>query len=402
MGFGEAVRSALDALWSHKLRSTLTMLGLVIGMFAVISSVTAVEVVETYFESSLTVLGTNVVEVQVRQPDEETREQPPPFTYRQVRRLEARSQLQVSMEVYFDRGSASFLDASTEPNVLLLGSNEQYPPNYGFTLTSGRSFSRGEVQAGRNVALLGASVAETLFPSVDPIGKEIRFKGLRLEVVGVLSKRGSFLGFSRDNRIIAPITSLLSEYSGRRTNFNSITIRAPSQKQEPATISSATGHLRFIRGLRPTQEKDFEFQTSEARQERISSFTEALAAGGAAVGAISLLAAGIGVMNVMFVSVTERTTEIGIRKAVGAKRRHILLQFLLEAVLLCQIGGLIGIALGALFGNGVALYFDLQMSVPWGWALGAVGSMLIAALAFGGYPAYQAARVDPIDSIRHP
>ena len=397
-----AFRASLRALRAHPLRSALTMIGLTVGVFAVIAAVTAVEVVASYFERSLAVLGPSVVEVQVDGGTED-RERPPLFTYRQVRRLEARTRLplQISVEVFVDRGAARFRDRATEPNVLLLGSDAEYPSNYGFTLAAGRSFSRSEVRSGRAVALLGAAVAETLFPSVDPIGREVRFQGLRLQVVGVLSERGSFLGFGQDNRIVVPLPALLDRY-GRPPTLSRLTVRARSPARVPTAIDHVVGHLRVIRGLRPGEEQDFRVRTAEARRERIASFTQALAAGGAGVGLIALLAAGIGVMNIMLVSVTERTREIGVRKAVGARRAHILLQFLLEAALLCQAGGLLGVALGVVFGNGVALYFDLQMAVPWEWALGAVGTMFAAALVFGGYPAYRAARVDPIESLRHP
>jgi putative ABC transport system permease protein len=403
MDLREAFWSSLRALRAHPLRSALTMIGLTIGVFAVIAAVTAVAVVESYFERSLAVLGPSVVEVEVGGSDDEGREGPPPFTYPQLRRLEERVRLplQISVEVAFDRGSARFRGQSTAPNVLLLGSDAEYPSNYGFSLTAGRPLSRGEVRAGRAVALLGASVAETLFPSVDPIGREVRFQGLRLEVVGVLSERGSFLGFRRDNRIVAPTTTLLDRYGGPRP-FSRLTVRARSPARVPRAVDHVVGHLRVVRDLRPGEEQDFRVRTAEARRERIEAFTQALAAGGAGVGLISLLAGGIGVMNILLVSATERTREIGIRKAVGAKRGHVLLQFLLEAALLCQIGGLLGVVLGIGFGNGVALYFDLQMAVPWGWALGSVGVMVAAALLFGGYPAYRAARVDPIESLRHP
>ena len=403
MDLREAFWSSLRALRAHPLRSALTMIGLAIGVFAVIAAVTAVAVVESYFERSLAVLGPSVVEVQVGGRGEETRERAPLFTYDQVRRLEARVRrpLQVSAEVYFDRGTARFLDRSTEPNVLLLGSDAAYPANYGFPLAAGRTFSRGEVRSGRAVALLGAAVTETLFPAVDPIGREVRFQGLRLEVVGVLAERGRFLGFGRDNRVVVPLPTLLDRYGGARP-FSSLTVRARSPARVPQAVDHVVGHLRVVRGLRPGEARDFRVRTAEARRERVDSFTEALAAGGAGVGLISLLAAGIGIMNIMLVSATERTREIGVRKAVGAKRAHVLLQFLLEAALLCQVGGLFGVVLGVLFGNGVALYFDLQMAVPWGWALGSVGAMVAAALLFGGYPAYRAARVDPIESLRHP
>ncbi|MFB6247483.1 MAG: ABC transporter permease [Salinibacter sp.] len=402
----EAFWTSTRALRARPLRSALTMTGLTVGVFAVIAAVTAVEVVASYFERSLAVLAPSVVEVQVGGPHEanrESRERPPLFTYPQVRRLEdrVRRSLQISVEAYVDRGRARFRDQSTEPNVFLLGSDAEYPSNYGFTLAAGRTFSRSEVRTGRAVALLGAAVAETLFPSVDPIGREIQFEGLRLEVVGVLSERGRFLGFGRDNRIVAPLPTLLDRY-GAPSTMSSFTVRARTPARVPTAIDHVVGHLRVIRGLRPGEERDFRVRTAEARRERIETFTRALATGGAGVGLISLLAAGIGVMNVMLVSVTERTREIGVRKAVGAKRGHVLLQFLLEAVLLCQIGGLAGIALGVLFGNGVALYFDLRLAVPWGWALGSVGAMAAAALVFGGYPAYRAARVDPIESLRHP
>jgi putative ABC transport system permease protein len=166
-------------------------------------------------------------------------------------------------------------------------------------------------------------------------------------------------------------------------------------------MDTVIGRLRVIRKVPPGEENNFEIGTNDSVQSTFEDFTSTLTAGGAGIGLIALLAAGIGIMNIMLVSVTERTREIGIRKSVGAKKRDILRQFLLEAVFMCQLGGLLGIGLGAAFGNLVAVYFDISAAFPWAWALGGVGAMIAIAVVFGGYPAYKAARLDPIESLRY-
>ena len=407
MRFVETIREALTALRANVLRSTLTLLGMVIGVFAVIASVTAVDVIDLYFKSSLQIFGPSTFSVeryavQVGGGDRERYH--PPITYGQVQRLEDRldPDLTLSVQEGFDYSVAVRSSRrTTNPNVTLYGTDEAFLGNFGYELRAGRPLARPDVENARPVALLGATVAEELFPTTSPVGREVTVGRVRLRVVGVLEKKGSFLGFDPDTRVFAPVSYLMSTDGGGDRNFGDVSVRAPAPDAMAAAQEQVRQHMRVIRQVGPGEPDTFAMATNNSIRSTLDQFTAMLTIGGALVGLISLLAAGVGIMNIMLVSVTERTREIGIRKAVGAKWRDVLGQFLLEAVVLCQIGGLIGIVLGGLGGNATAFYFDIAPSFPWAWAFIAVGGVTVLALLFGGYPAYKAARLDPIDSLRY-
>jgi putative ABC transport system permease protein len=404
----DTVREALQALRANKLRSSLTLLGIVIGVFAVIAAVTAVDVIDAYFKESLQVFGPSTFSVKryaVQVGPSGQREQyHPPIPYAQVRRLEERAGpgLRVSVEEGFDYGVAAKSEwRETTPSIDLYGTDEAFLGNFGYTMDEGRPLAEPDVRNARPVALLGSTVADDLFPTTTPIGKQVELGRVRLKVVGVLEEKGSFLGFDPDSRVFAPITYLLSTYGDGGRNMGDVTVRTPTPDQLPAAQEEVRQHMRVIRQVEPGQPGTFAMETNASVRSTLDQFTSTLTIGGALVGLISLLAAGIGIMNIMLVSVTERTKEIGIRKAVGAKWRNILGQFLLEAIILCQIGGLVGILLGGLGGNATALYFEISPSFPWMWAGIAVGGVTLLAVTFGGYPAYKAARLDPIESLRY-
>jgi putative ABC transport system permease protein len=405
MNLFEAFRSALSALRANKLRSALTLLGMVIGVFAVIASVTAVEVIDVYFQESLQIYGGPTFSVDRKGTWAGGQYQgAPDITYEQAQRLRRRASagLTISIQEDFDYGEkVSHRGRSTEGGTTLFGGDEHFLTNFGYELKRGRPLTAQDVQYARNVALLGQGVVEALFPNTSPLGKEITIGRVRLQVAGVLAEKGGFLNMSFDNRVIAPISTLAQAYGMQGRNMRNLSVRTAGFDQMAAGKQEVVSHMRVIRGLAPGENNNFELESNATIQENFDQFTGALTTGGAGIGLISLLAAGVGIMNIMLVSVTERTREIGIRKAVGAKRRDIMRQFLIEAVVLCQIGGLLGIALGGLFGNGVAVFFGISAAFPWAWAVGGVGAVTLIALVFGGYPAWKAARLDPIASLRH-
>jgi putative ABC transport system permease protein len=407
MSFLESIRMALSALRANLLRSVLTLVGMVIGVFAVIAAVTAVEVIEVYFEESLQLYGSSTFsveryETQIGSSDRE--EYHPPITWEQVLRLRRSlpAELPVSVDEAFDYiVKAQYADRETEPNLTLRGTDEHFLQNFGFELAEGRPITTQDVQSARPVALLGKPVAEELFPNQSPVGKEVRIGRARLEVIGVLASKATFLGFDPNTRVYAPITHMLSRYGNNGRNISSVSVRAPNPREIETAKEAVIAQMRMIRKVRAGADNNFGLETNASIRQQLDEFTSMLTLGGALIGLISLVAAGIGIMNIMLVSVTERTREIGIRKAVGAKRWHILTQFLLEAVVLCQIGGLLGIGLGGLGGNVMAYSFDISTAFPWDWAAIAVGGVSLIAIVFGLYPAYKAARLDPIESLRY-
>ncbi len=407
MGFLEAIRMSLEALRGHKTRSSLTLLGMVIGVFAIIVSVTAVKVIDVYFKEKLQFLGSSTFSVS-RTPmirtgntDRSVRNRPS-ITFDQIERLSDAMALPVTVSVLedFTMGKMVYEEQETEPNIFVMGVDQYMLGNYSYELDYGRFFTQEDISYARPVCVLGTDVSSELFATQNAIGKVIKAAGARCEVIGVLKSKGSFLGFSQDNRLYIPVTRGFTLYGGTDRNIANISLRVSEPQLINAAIDEATGRLRVIRKVEPGQDNNFEISTNDSMQAILEAFTGTLTAGGAGIGLISLLAAGIGIMNIMLVSVTERTREIGVRKSIGARRKDILRQFLLEAFFLCQIGGVIGILLGAAVRNGVAFYFDISATFPTNWAILAVVMVTFIALVFGGYPAYKAARLNPIDSLR--
>lgn len=398
---------SLEALRGHKTRSSLTLLGMVIGVFAIIVSVTAVKVIDVYFKEKLQFLGSSTFSVS-RTPmirtgntDRSVRNRPS-ITFDQIERLSDAMALPVTVSVLedFTMGKMVYEEQETEPNIFVMGVDQYMLGNYSYELDYGRFFTQEDISYARPVCVLGTDVSSELFATQNAIGKVIKAAGARCEVIGVLKSKGSFLGFSQDNRLYIPVTRGFTLYGGTDRNIANISLRVSEPQLINAAIDEATGRLRVIRKVEPGQDNNFEISTNDSMQAILEAFTGTLTAGGAGIGLISLLAAGIGIMNIMLVSVTERTREIGVRKSIGARRKDILRQFLLEAFFLCQIGGVIGILLGAAVGNGVAFYFDISATFPTNWAILAVVMVTFIALVFGGYPAYKAARLNPIDSLR--
>ena len=408
MGFGEAFRMALDSLRANTTRSVLTLLGMIIGVFAIIVSVTAVEVIDVYFKESMQFLGSSTYSMSRYPPfgresgGRQSRNRPN-ITYEQVDRLKKTMKIPVVVSVVddFKFGAVRYQDKETEPNLVLLGTDENFLGNFSYELDIGRFITEQDVHYARAVAVIGKQLVDELFSNETPLGKTIRMDGQRYEVIGVLKEKGSFLGFSQDNRIVAPITKLFNVYGIPDRNMNSVSMRVLRPEMMDAAMEETIGRMRVIREVRPGEENNFEISTNDSFQSITDSFTGTLTMGGAFIGLIALLSAGIGIMNIMLVSVTERTREIGIRKSIGAKRRDIMRQFLLEAFFLCQIGGLLGIVSGALVGNAVAIYFNITAVFPWDWAIIGVVMVTVIAVVFGGFPALKAARLDPIESLRY-
>ena len=407
MNLTESLRMAWETLRGNKLRSFLTLLGMVIGVFSVIAAVTAVGVIDVYFTESFRGMGAHTFYISKYPgiqmgPDDPSIRNRPNLTYDDMLALRSRSRLasSISPDETFDFTSIDYGAESTDPNIQVRGVGADWAVNNGFEIAEGRFLTEDDIRYGRPVIVLGSIVAERLFQVEQALGKEVRIKGHRFRVVGVMAEKGSFLGDSNDDLVWAPVTRLFSIYGDPNRNI-SYDVRAPSPELLAATIDEVTGILRSVRRVKPEEESNFEIVTNDALTGPFQAFTSVLTMGGAGIGLIALLAAGVGIMNIMLVSVTERTREIGIRKALGATRRAILLQFLVEAVFLCQIGGLVGILLGVMGGNLMALAFDISPAFPWAWALGGVFGVTVIALIFGVYPAYKAARLRPIEALRY-
>ncbi|NGP88108.1 ABC transporter permease [Fodinibius halophilus] len=406
MNFVEVFKQALDSLWANKLRSSLTLLALVVGVFSVIVSTTAVAVLDNFFQNTMSIMGGDVVNVsrtpsvQIGRSDRSSRNRED-ITFDMAEKLQERMRLakKMSPDELFDFTKVIYEGKETDPTVRVIGSNQYYLDNNAYDLQDGRNFSSEDIQYGRPYVIIGKDIRDELFERENPIGKSIKIAGHRYQIIGALESKGSIMGQSMDERVIIPYTTGLNIYGGDR-NID-IMVKAPAMDMIEATIDEVTGIMRVIRSVAPGMENDFEVETNDTLAGTFDQFTFILYAVGFIIGGITLFGAGIGVMNIMLVSVTERTREIGIRKAVGATRKAIVSQFLAETIFICQLGGLIGIVLGVLGGNGMALWIETEPVIPiWAVLTGFLG-MFVIGLLFGVYPAYKAAQLDPIESLRY-
>jgi putative ABC transport system permease protein len=406
MNILETFRQALSSLADNKLRSALTLLAIVVGVFAIISASTAVLVLDTYFQETLTLMGGNVINVsrtpsvrmggsweQYRNREEITFD-----TYEQLAERVAFTS-EITPNETFSRSSVTFGDETTDPDVRIDGGNQFYLSNNAYELEDGRNFTGEDIRYRRAFAIIGSDLKDELFDVSYPLGKSIRIDGRSYQIIGVLEARGSIFGQSLDNFVLIPYTTGINAYGADRNI--TIQVKAPSMQTVNAAIDELIGVMRTIRKVPPGDDNDFEIETNNSLSGAFDSFTGILYMFGFAVGGIALLGAGIGVMNIMLVSVTERTKEIGLRKAVGATRRAIVGQFLTEAVFICQIGGLIGLLLGIVGGNILAVYMESSVVFPWFAAVAGIIGMTLIGLGFGVFPAVKAAKLDPIESLRY-
>jgi putative ABC transport system permease protein len=298
-------------------------------------------------------------------------------------------------------GRLSAGDKETDPNVMVVGGDEGFIPMSAYDLSSGRNFTAEEIRRNAPVVILGQDVVDKLYaPSEDPIDQDIRIRNRRYRVLGVLASQGASFGMSQDNQAILPVGEIRARFSGRRTSY-SVQVRAADPEAIAVLSETVTGEMRAIRGDLPGDPDSFRISRSDAL---IAQFNESLGSVTMAalfLGLITLLGSSIGLTNIMLVTVTERTREIGLRKALGASAKTIRAQFLVEVVIIGMLGGLFGVLLGIGVGNVVASYLEAPFALPWGWV--AIALVLSGAVSLGSgyYPARKAAQLDPIDALRH-
>jgi putative ABC transport system permease protein len=406
MIFWEIIRLAFASLGANKLRSSLTMLGITIGIFTVIGVMTAVSAMRAQIESGLSFLGVNSFQVQKypalnfsnprwRYGNRRDIDYPMATRFRELLEGQAR----VSLLLQQRNRRVLYGDRYTNPNIEFNGADEFFVESFNFEIASGRNLTAEDVTYARPVAVIGDDLRVRLFPNEEPVGQTIRVDGQNLEVVGRFVPKGTSFGQSQDNFVLTPITRWMQAY-GRARRSISVNVQAPSAEALLATCDAAIGAMRLARGLDPEDPNDFELFSNESLIETFNNIAGMVAAGAFLISAIALLAAGVGVMNIMLVSVTERTKEIGIRKSLGARKRNILVQFMIEAVTLSLVGGLAGVALGILGGNIVAWKMNVDLVFPVGWAVTGFVVCSVVGIGFGLYPAWKAANLSPIEALR--
>jgi len=411
MLFREIIRMALGSLGVHKLRSFLTMAGITIGVFSVIGVMTAVSALRGSIETGLSFLGSNMFQfakyptgIQVNGNDREKYDKRRNFRLAEARRYQLL--MEGSADVVclkaFDQngGQARYGNRKTTPGLTYGGTNENFLVANQYAIETGRNFTGADVDFGTPNALIGQTIVSKLFPSEQPLGKTIKVNGHAYNVIGTFVARGSSFGEDQDDLVMVPITRFLSDNGPENYSIN-IATQAPSPEVYNSTMDKGVTAMRIARGLRPDQENDFEIYSNDSLIAAFAKVADAVRAGALLISAIALVAAGVGIMNIMLVSVTERTKEIGVRKSIGARKTNILAQFLLESVTLSLCGGLAGIFLGVAAGDGLAMLMHVDIVFPWGWAATGLGVCTAIGVGFGLYPAAKAAGLDPIEALRY-
>ncbi len=402
----ENIRMALSALAANKLRSALTLLGVMVGVFSIILVMTAVRAMKNNIEREMGALGSRTFAV-TRFPV--VNFEGPHGSMRYFRRkelsLQQGQQFQktadfapvVGLHSAFGNFTVSSRLAETPPNVPVEGATPGVFQTNNWTMVEGRPLLTADVESSRDVCVISVELAKTLFPLGSPIGQRVKIEAINYTVTGVLERVGSS---EAKALAVIPITTGLNRF-GRRRDVG-ILVQAADVATLGDTMEQARGFLRTIRKVAPGEPDDFEMLTSDSLIKQFNDVTFAVRIGLAVVSSISLLAAGVGIMNIMLVSVTERTREIGVRRAIGAKKRSIMSQFIIEAVVLCEIGGLLGVILGFAGANAVAVYLlKVPPAFPADWAIFGVAICSVVGVIFGSYPAYKAANLDPIESLRY-
>ncbi len=410
MNFREILSMALTSVGANKLRSALTMLGITIGVFSVISVMTAIGAMQSSIETGLTLFGSNIfqfakypVTVHGGGRDAKKYENRRDITYREGQRYAELMEgyaPEVCLKVFDDGKQAVYNGIKTTPSLTIVGTNKSFLAANAYSLAYGRNLNEEDVALSRRVLLIGKSIEEHLFPNQSPIGRVLKLSGHTFTVIGVLAGRGTAFGQSQDDICALPITRFFEDFGSANRTVN-VATQSASQLDYNRTFDRGIGAMRIARGLRAEEPNDFEVYTNDSLKGAFISIAGVIRIGAFVISTIALLAAGIGIMNIMLVSVTERTKEIGVRKSIGARNRDILRQFLTEAVFISEAGGILGILLGVLGGDLLALWLKVDIIFPFGWAVAGLVVCSAIGIGFGLYPAYRAASLDPIEALRY-
>lgn len=410
MLFGQIFFLSMQSLRTNKLRTMLTILGIVVGIFSIIVIMTVITMLQTSIENGVSMLSKNTFQISkfpaIRTGGHEAWQKfrnRKDITLEDYYRFEKMMTNVKYMGAEQAKGGAiiKFGNKETNPNIAVVGVTVGAFYTHNVSIESGRAIRQSDVKYANDVCILGKDVEKTLFGGIiNPVGQIIKVDKMPITVIGTLEPQPELFGESMDSYIVMPITTWQSIYGQKRRSV-SITIMAQSDEEYNSTIERAMGFMRTIRKVEPGKENDFEIFSNESIMQQINDITGGVQIGALVVSIIALIAAGVGIMNIMLVSVTERTREIGIMKAVGARKSNILLQFLIEAVVLCLIGGFIGIIVGVGIGNLAGGFLNATSTIPYKWVAIGMTLCILVGIIFGTYPAYKAANLDPIEALRY-
>ena len=410
MSYSENIKLALQSIVGNKLRTFLTALIIAIGITALIGVLTSIDAIKSSLTDSFSSMGSNSfnirnrgLNVRIGNSGEQSKVYSS-ITYREAvsfkeqYKFDAVTSLNVNVSW---AATAKYKSEKTNPNIGVIGSDESYLKTSGYNLSIGRNFTNQEVYKGSPVVIIGDEIYQKLFKgTINPIGEFMTIGGVRYQVIGVLKNKGSSAGMGADKACLIPLVKARTVMGGAEPSYT-ITISVNDPVRLEAGVGEATIVFRNIRGLTAKQTSDFEITKSDAVAQILLQNMVIITMGAIVIALITLIGASIGLMNIMLVSVTERTREIGIRKAIGATPSVIRKQFLIEAVVICLIGGAAGIILGIVIGNLLALQLGASFIVPWNWIILGFTVCVLVGMLSGYYPASKASKLDPVEALRY-
>ena len=401
----EGLLIALRALRANKVRTSLTMLGIFIGITVVVLMSTAIKGIDNSFQNGISALGSDVLYIDkwawFSNEDWWKLRNRRSIDMADYEKFKELARLPIAVAPVINSVQTVKFGERRVEDVFLNGSSSDYVKTTNFTFAQGRFYNEIESKSARQVAVIGSEVATKLFPRGDALDKTIKIGGDNFKIVGVLAEQGSFIlgPFNPDNQVFIPIGSIFKNFIAQHRGTVTINVRAPNPAMVEETKAEAEGIMRKVRGLKYDEEDDFSINQQEALMENYNSVVGVIQIAGLFITGLSLFVGAIGIMNIIFVSVRERTKEIGIRKAIGAKKRTILTQFLLESSSICLLGGIAGL-IAAILGS-MALNQYFPTSIQPSAAVIAIGVSALTGILSGFAPAYTAAKLDPVDSLRY-
>ncbi len=403
----ENIKIALQSIKGHLLRTAITVSIIAIGIASLVGILTAIDSIDYALNDNFAMMGANTFTIQNQQRGTRSRSERttvnPTIHYKEALAFKnAFKNTAVTTISYSASSSATvkFNSLKTNPNVSVIGIDENYLKVSGYEIEFGRNINHHDISLNSNVVLIGQDIFKQVFnSSSSAIGKIISVNNKRVQVIGVLAEKGSSMGMGGDRSCMLPISYLRSNLSS--TSSIAISVMAETNYEIDAVIGSAIGTFRSIRRLRPIEKQNFEITKSDSLAKSLMDNLKYVTSAATLIGFITLLGAAIALMNIMLVSVTERTKEIGTRKAIGATSKTIRQQFLIEAIVICQIGGVLGIIIGILIGNITSFMMSSAFVIPWLWLAAGVVLCVLVGLVSGIYPAIKASKLDPIEALRH-
>ncbi len=402
----ENIVIAFSSIKNHRLRAILTILIIAFGIMALVGILTSIDAIRYFLNQNFSRMGSNTLTLEGRSVriEGQSAKAYKSINFDDAMAFKNRFSFPAKVSVFAQAtgmATVKYKSEKTNPNISVYGADENYLATSGNELDIGRNISKSDISYGANVTVIGKDLADLLFPkNKDPLGEAISIGSGKYRVIGVLKSKGNSFGFSSGKMCVLPVTTLRNQSGGRSYNYR-VNVMTDNPEKLDIAESEMEGTFRVIRELNPQDENNFRIKKSSSLAEELFANIRNLRLAAVIIGVITLLGAAIGLMNIMLVSVAERTREIGVRKAIGAKSITIRNQFLVESIVIAQLGGIVGIIFGILIGNLLSMVLSVGFIVPWLWIIGGITLCLIVALLSGIIPATKAARLDPVESLRY-